>query len=131
MQSKLTKAAAIVAFIIGAMAIVAGGQIVLGGVKDYYVIDWLPIYNLAAGLISALFTSIVIWKGCKIAMPAAIATLASHMTVFLVLLTAYSDVVAPDSIVAMTVRITAWLIVLSLMVVAARKGKQVLSAGSA
>lgn len=123
MNSKVTKTAAVLAFIIGAMAIFAGGQVLLGKAMDYYVIDWLPIYNFTLGLISAGFTAVVIWKSSKIAMPAAWATFASHATVMLILQTAYRDVVAPDSIVAMTVRIVAWVIILALMSIQARKDK--------
>lgn len=116
--------AAVLAFTIGAMAIFAGGQVMLGKIMDYYVLDWLPIYNVIAGLLSAFLTAILTWKGRKFAMPAAIATLLSHATVMVILQTAYHDVVAPDSIKAMTVRIVAWLIILSLMIIQARKDKQ-------
>jgi len=116
--------AAVLAFTIGAMAIFAGGQVMLGKIMDYYVLDWLPIYNVIAGLLSAFLTAILTWKGSKFAMPAAIATLLSHATVMVILQTAYHDVVAPDSIKAMTVRIVAWLIILSLMIIQARKDKQ-------
>ncbi|KAA3644192.1 MAG: hypothetical protein DWQ07_18965 [Chloroflexi bacterium] len=115
MNTKLSKTAAGLAFIIGAMAIFAGGQVVLGKIMDYYVIDWLPIYNLIVGLISVFFTAVTIWKDSKIAMPAAIATFISHTTVMLVLQTAYRDVVAPDSIIAMTVRMIVWLSILILL----------------
>jgi hypothetical protein len=125
MESRFTKTAAAITFIIGAMAIFAGGQVVLGKIMDYYVIDWLPVYNLIIGLISVCFTAIAIWKGSKMALPAAIATFASQATVMLILQTAYRDVVAPDSIKATTVRIVVWLIILSLMIVAALKDKQV------
>ena len=125
MTSKLTKAAAVLTFIIGAMAIFAGGQVVLGKIMDYYVIDWLPVYNLTVGLISAFFTAILIWKGSKIALPVAIATSAAHSAVMLVLQTAYRDIVAPDSIQAMTVRLVVWLIILTLMVIQARKDKRI------
>ena len=125
MNSKLTKTAAVLAFIIGAMAIFAGGQVVLlGKIMDYYVINWLPVYNLIVGIISAFFTAIVIWKGKKIAMPAAIATLISHSIVMVILLTVYRDVVAPDSIIAMTVRLIVWLIILVLMFIQKRKGEK-------
>jgi len=124
MNNKLRKTAAVLTFIIGAMAIFAGGQVLLGKIMDYHVIDWLPIYNFIAGLISA-FVAIIIWKGSKIAIPAAIAILASHVIVMLVLLTAYRDVVAPDSIMAMTVRIVAWVIILALMIIQARRDKSV------
>ncbi len=125
MKSKLTKTAAVIAFIIGAMAIFAGGQVVLGKIMDYYVIDWLPIYNFTLGLISTFFTATIIWKDSKIAMPISIATLASHTTVMLILQTAYRDVVALESIIAMTVRIVVWLIVLALMIIQARKDKRI------
>lgn len=116
------KIASIMTAIIGAMAIFAGGQVLFfSKVMDYYVIDWLPIYNFTLGLISAGFTAVVIWKGSKIAMPATWATFASHTTIMLILQTAYRDVVAPDSIKAMTVRMVAWAIILVLMFVQKQK----------
>jgi len=126
MNSTYRKIAAVLAFIIGAMAIFAGGQVLLGKVMDYYVIDWLPIYNLIAGLVSSFITAILIWKGSKYAMSAAIGVLAVHGTVMLVLQIAYQEVVAPDSIKAMTVRLVVWLIILTLMIVQAQKNKKVL-----
>lgn len=124
MNSIYRKTAAVLAFIIGAMAIYAGGQVLLGQVMDYYVIDWLPIYNFSAGLISSFITAILIWKGSKYAMTAAIGTFAIHGTVMLVLQTVYREVVAPDSIKAMTVRLVVWLIILILMIVQSRKYKK-------
>ena len=125
MKTKLTKTAAVITLIIGAMAIFAGGQVLLGKVMDYYVIDWLPIYNFTVGLISALFTAFLIWRGSNIALPAAIATFASHTAVMLILQIAYRDVVAPDSIRAMTVRLVVWLIILALLIIPTRKNKLV------
>jgi hypothetical protein len=123
MNNKLRKTAAVIAFIMGVMAIFAGGQVVLlGKIMDYYVIDWLPIYNFIVGIFS-VFAAIIIWKGSKIVMPVAIAILASHVTVMLVLLTAYRDVVAQDSIMAMTVRIVAWIIIIVLVIIQARRDK--------
>jgi hypothetical protein len=124
MNSTYRKIAAVLAFIIGAMAIFAGGQVLLGKVMDYYVIDWLPVYNLIAGLVSSFVTAILIWKGSKYAMSAAVGIFAVHGIVMLVLQTAYRDLVAPDSIKAMTVRLVVWLIILTLMIVQARKNKK-------
>jgi cell shape-determining protein MreD len=124
MSSIYRKIAATIAFAIGAMSIVAGSQVVLGKVMDYYVIDWLPIYNLIVGLISVFITAILIWRGSKFAMPAAIATFVSHSAVMVVLQIAYQDVVAPDSIKATTVRIVLWAIILILMIIQSRKDKQ-------
>ena len=131
MQSKLTKTAAAIAFIIGAMSIVAGGQVILCKGMDYTIIGWLPKYNFILGLLSSFFTAIVLWRGSKIAMPATIVTLASNVVALLALKTTFRDEVAPESINAMIFRIIVWLIILGLMVIAARKEKQVLSSTSA
>ncbi len=124
MSSIYRKIAAVIAFAIGAMSIVAGSQVMLGKVMDYYVIDWLPIYNLIVGLLSVFITAILIWRGSKFAMPAAIATFVSHSAVMVILQTAYQDVVAPDSIKATTVRMVLWAIILVLMIIQSRKDKQ-------
>jgi len=119
---KLHKIAAILAFIIGAMAIFAGGQVIfLGKVMDYHVISWLPYYNFTMGVISFLVTAILIWKNHRYAMPAAVATLATHVTIVLVLLTAYNGVVAAESLKAMTVRITVWVLIVALLYLDRRK----------
>jgi len=111
----LNKIAAILAFVIGAMAIFAGGQVILGILPDYYVIDWLPIYNFVIGIVSVLFTAVVIWKNTRLALPATIATFSMNAIVMVVLQTAYRAVVATDSIKAMTVRLVVWMIILILL----------------
>lgn len=126
MKSKLNKIASILALIIGVMAIFAGGQVLLGKLPGYYVIDWLPVYNFVLGLVSAFFTSILLWKNSKLALPMAIATFGLHALVMLILLTAYHGGVAPDSLVAMTVRLVVWLIILVLMFSGQRKIQGVL-----
>jgi hypothetical protein len=122
----LTKVAAVLAFIIGAMAIFAGGQVLLlGAVKDYHVIDWLVVYNFVMGLLTFFVTAVLIWKNARYALAAAIATLAAHVTVMTILLAAYQGVVAPDSLVATSVRIVVWLIILTLMLIQRSKAKKV------
>lgn len=107
--------AAVLAFIIGGMAIFAGGQVLLGKVPDYYVIDWLPVYNFAVGALSSAVTATLIWTSHRLAWPAALATFGAHAVVMLVLLTAYRPVVAPDSLIAMTIRLTVWSVILALL----------------
>ncbi|HDD62524.1 MAG: hypothetical protein DRI65_08760 [Chloroflexota bacterium] len=124
MSSTYRKIAAALAFIIGAMAIFAGGQVLLGKIMDYYVVDWLPIYNFIAGLISSFITAILIWKGNKYSLQAAIGTFASHGIVMTILQTSYRDLVASDSIKAMTVRMVVWLIILVLMIIQVRQDKK-------
>lgn len=125
MNRPLYRVAAALAFIIGAMAIVAGGQVLLGKVPDYYVIDWLPAYNFIIGLLSAGLAAVLIWKNNPHAMPAAIGTFGAHAIVMLTLQTVYREVVAPDSLVAMSVRLAVWLIILALMFFQSRKDKGV------
>ena len=123
MNRTLSRIAASLAFVIGAMAIVAGGQVLLGKVPDYYVIDWLPAYNFTMGLLTDFLIALLIWNNSKWAMPAAIGTFSAHAIVMLILQTAYREVVAPDSIVAMSVRLAVWLIILALMLFQSRKTK--------
>jgi hypothetical protein len=121
MKANLSKIAAILALMIGTMAIFAGGRVLLGTDPGYYVIDWLPVYNFTVGLITVLVTAVLIWRKSRHARPAVGATFAAHALVMLTLLTIYRDVVAPDSLVAMTVRIVVWLVILTLMIVAGKK----------
>ena len=123
MNRTLYRIAAILAFIIGAMAIVAGGQVLLGKVPDYYVINWLPVYNFAMGVLTDFLTAVLIWQNSKYAMSAAIGTFSAHAIVMLILQTAYREVVAPDSIVAMGIRLAVWLTILALMFVQSRKNR--------
>jgi hypothetical protein len=112
---KRTQVAAVLAFVIGAMAVFAGGRVLLGILPNYYVIGWLPIYNFVMGVITVGVTAVFIWRNNRYARPAAVITLAAHGLVLLTLLTAYRAVVAPDSLVAMTVRLVVWVMILTLL----------------
>lgn len=120
MKQTMYKIAAVLAFIIGAMAIFAGGGVLLGRDPGYYVIDWLPVYNFIMGVLAVLVVAPLIWRGRRWALPAALATLAAHTLVMVILRTAYSDVVAADSLRAMTTRIVAWLLITGLVFVQTR-----------
>ena len=124
MNTKRSKAAAIIAWIIGGMAVFAGGRVLLGTLPDYYVIDWLPIYNFIVGLVTVLVTAVLIWRDSRYALPAAVVTFIAHVLVLLVLLTSFRDVVARDSLVAMTVRSVTWTIILALMFGTANRVKR-------
>ncbi len=124
MKSIFTKIAAILAFIIGAMAVFAGLQVLLGNDPGYYVINWLPIYNYTAGVLTVFITAILNWQRRKLAGFAAIATFSEHTLDMVIIQTAYRDVVAVDSIRAMTIRMLAWAIILGLMYAQTRKDKK-------
>lgn len=116
------KAAAVLAALIGVMAIFAGGQVLLGDDPGYYVIDWLPVYNYTAGILTVAVTAVLIWLGHRLARPLAFLTLAAHALVLVILATGYRDVVAPDSIRAMIVRLVVWLVIVGLLLVQSRRG---------
>jgi hypothetical protein len=123
MKTILFRIAAVLAFIIGAMAVFAGGQVLLGKIPDYYVIDWLPVYNYTVGILTVFVTAALIWTGNRLALPVALATFALHAVVMLVLKTAYREVVAVDSLIAMTVRLTVWIVILVLMLMQRKKNR--------
>ena len=123
---KLTKIASVLTFIIGAMAIFAGGQVVfLEKAMEYYIIDWLPVYNLIMGLLTVFLTAILIWKNSRFSLAAVVASLTSHFTVMAILQTNYRAVVASDSIKAMIVRLVFWFVILALVVIQERKDKNI------
>ncbi|MBE0686376.1 MAG: hypothetical protein IH585_10275 [Anaerolineaceae bacterium] len=124
MKSILTKIAAVLAFIIGAMAVFAGAQVLLGNDPGYYVINWVPVYNYTAGILTVFITAILIWQGSKLAWFAAITTLSLHTLVMIILQTVHRDIVAVDSIRAMTIRMIAWVIILALMLAQSQKDKK-------
>lgn len=117
MRLSRTKIAAILALIIGAMAIFAGGRVLLGMLPDYYVIDWLPVYNFTVGVVTVFVTAVFLWKGHRLAGHAAVVTFLGHALVMTILLVFYQAVVAPDSITAMSVRLMVWAAILSLLFV--------------
>lgn len=121
MKTTFNKIASILAFIIGGMAIFAGGKVLLGNDPGYYVINWLPLYNYTIGVLTIFITAILIWVNSRLAKPAAIATFSINAIVMLILQTAYRGIVAPDSIQAMTLRLTVWVIILALMFFQSRK----------
>lgn len=117
MKLSRTKIAAVLALIIGAMAIFAGGRVLLGVLPDYYVIDWLPVYNFVVGVVTVFVTAVLLWKGHRLARLAAAVTFSAHALVMIILLVFYQAVVAPDSITAMSVRLVVWAAILSLLFV--------------
>lgn len=123
MKTILFRMAAVLAFVIGAMAVFAGIKVLLGKMPDYYVIDWLPVYNYTMGILTVFVTAALIWTGNRLALPVALATFTFHAVVMLVLQTAYHDVVAVDSVVAMIIRLTAWTVILALMLFQVKKNK--------
>lgn len=128
MSTTLNKIASVLAFLIGGMAIFAGGKVLLGIDPGYYVINWVPVYNYTIGLLTVFITAILIWNNSRFGRFAAVGTFSLHALVMLVLQTQYRDTVAPDSIQAMTLRLIVWAVILGLMYAGSRKSVRQLSA---
>ena len=123
MNTTLNKIAAILAFIIGAMSVVAGGKAMQGWDPGYLVLNWLPVYNFIMGVLTVLIPTILIWRNSRFAMTAAITTFGIHAITTLLLLSAFRGTPAAESILAMAFRLIVWLIILALMFLQARKDK--------
>lgn len=121
MNTTLIRIASALAFLIGSIAVIAGGSVLLGMPTDYYVINWLLLYNYTVGVLTVSLTAILIWKNNKLAPSAAVTTFVAHTSVMLVLLTAYRGIVSVHSLEDMSIRIVAWLIILVLMFFQSRK----------
>jgi hypothetical protein len=122
---KPIRIAGVLSFVIGAMAIVAGSQVLFFGKEmGYHVISWLPSYNFAMGLVTLFVTTILIWKMSRLALPAAVVTFLAHLTVMLVLLVGYRNVAARESLTAMSVRLVVWGIILSLLFFQRKRRRQ-------
>lgn len=121
MGTSLNRPAAGLAFLLGAFSIVAGRQAAAGWDPGYAVLDWLPLYNLAAGVWTVLVPAILIWRSSRYAVPVSIATLAMHTAVLVLLLSGAIGVPATQSLLAMTFRIGVWLVVIGLLAVQRRR----------
>lgn len=121
MSTILSKIASILAFMIGAMAIFAGGKVLLGIDPGYYVINWVPVYNYTMGILTVFITAILLWRNSRLAMPATIGTFSLHAIVMLLLQTVFRDTVASESIQAMTLRLVVWAFILGLMLIRSRQ----------
>lgn len=115
MRIHRTTIAAALALVIGVMAIIAGGQVLfLGRDPGYYVIDWLVVYNFTVGVLSVAAAAWIWLRGWRARAVAAI-VFSAHATVMLTLLAVYRVVVAPDSLVAMTIRLSVWAIIAGML----------------
>ncbi len=119
-----TRVAALLAAVIGVAAIAAGTNVLRGWQPGYTVIGWLPVYNLAAGLVSALVIAVLLWADHRFARTAAVLMLVAHGSVLLLLLTTQRETVARDSLVAMTIRIVVWIVIVILATVQRRRERR-------
>lgn len=106
----IVKIVAVLAIIIGLMAVITGLR-VIGGFYDpgYQYFLNLVSYNVIVGAFS-VFTGIYIWLGNKNSIIYSTIIMSLHIIVLLLILTVCNDVISDHSIGAMTFRSIAWLI---------------------
>lgn len=106
--------ASALAFLVGGMSIFAGGMVLRGWSPGWGVINWLPVYNFAIGLLT-LIPAYLLWSNHRIALPFSITVFSIHMIVFLLLITVYRNTAAFQSVGAMSFRVVAWIAILALL----------------
>lgn len=114
MSAILTKLPSILAFLVGASSIFAGGMVLRGWRPGYSVLSWLPVYNFAVGLLT-LIPAVLLWVNHRFALTASIVTFGVHTIILLLLLTVFRGQVAVQSIGAMTFRVVVWIVILALL----------------
>ena len=114
MSTILNKLPSILAFLVGAMSIIAGGMVMRGWRPGYSVLSWLPVYNFVMGFL-ALIPAVLLWVNSRYALTASIVTFGVHTVVILLLLTFFRGQVANQSIGAMTFRLAVWVVILALL----------------
>ncbi len=104
------KIVAVVAAIMGLMAVITGSRVLLGVFDPgYQYFTTLISYNVIMGVVS-ITAGIYIWKRNSKGLFFAYFITIAHIIVFLLLKTVYSDIVADHSVNAMTVRSVLWII---------------------
>ncbi len=105
------KIIAVIAIVIGIMAIFAGSSVLLGifnpGYQHY---NTLIIYNVIIG-IASIITGILIWKKNEKAFLFSLIITILHISVLLLLISIFSNIIANQSIHAMMFRSIVWLII--------------------
>ena len=106
----LHKIAAILAFFVGILSIIAGSKVLLGlATKNYTVLNWLVIYNVIFGFIS-IVAAYLIWTKHIFTKKVIAFVLTSHV-LLLIYLNFLNETVASESINAMVFRVSVWSII--------------------
>lgn len=107
------KIAAILALIIGIMAVRVSTKAMRGWQPGWKVVGWLPVYNFVMGILS-LIPAVLLWINHPYAMTASLTVFGTHAVVLLLLLSIFRGKVARQSIRAMAFRVATWLLILVL-----------------
>ncbi|KAA3610063.1 MAG: hypothetical protein D8M58_07505 [Calditrichaeota bacterium] len=111
MKNIIVKLAAIVAFILGLLAVIMGTRVLSGSlVQDYNVLMWLVKYNVSMGALSIFAGYLIMKEKAKALLVSGIITV-GHISVLISLLTIFSSVVADQSVKAMVFRSMVWVVI--------------------
>jgi hypothetical protein len=128
MNRILDRIGALLALVIGAMAVLAGGQVLLlGRLPGWNVLSWLPIFNFVVGMLTIFIVAPLIWRGSRYALAAALMTFGANAVVLLTLLAAFRSTVATESLVAMLIRLAAWIVILGFIFLQWRRNQPAMS----
>lgn len=106
-----TKIVAVLAIVIGIMAVVTGLRVIVGFFDPgYQYFLTLVSYNVIMGAVS-LIVGIYIWQRNKNALLYSNIITAAHIIVLLLLLTIFNYIISDHSIGAMAFRSIAWVII--------------------
>ena len=109
-MKNIHKIAAILAFFIGLMSIIAGSKVLLAiDTKNYNVLNWLVSYNVLFGFLS-IATAYFIWSKNILLKKASIFILVSHILILFYLII-FSENAASESIYAMVFRVSIWAVI--------------------
>ncbi len=103
--------AAVIAVVIGILPIITGIKVLIGSsVPDYTVLTWLVIYNVSIGAISVI-TGILLWINHKLSKSLSAFIAIVHISILMLLLTVFNEIVASKSIKVMVIRAITWIII--------------------
>ncbi len=110
----LSKLPALLAFLVGVMSIAAGGMVMRGWKPGYSILSWLPVYNFVMGILT-LIPAYLLWVNHRYALIASIVTFGIHAIVLVLILIAFRNTVAFQSVGAMGFRVVTWIVILVLI----------------
>ena len=113
---KVQRGFSIFAFILGILTFIDGLPILFNfAIPDYKVIHWLLYYNLMMAAVT-IIAGIGFWCGLKSAIPLSAFLSLGHTIVKIMILTAFTDLVALKSQIAMTIRSVAWILIFAISI---------------
>ena len=99
------------AFIIGIFTFIDGLPILFNiTIPDHKVLYWLLYYNLIMAVVT-IIAGIGFWRGHKPAILFSGILAVGHTIIMIMILTAFADLVALKSQIAMTIRSLAWILI--------------------